>query len=197
MHRKGGAVPVLEPQQKSPDAAQAELIEGIMDNLRRVFKAINDRSKVAKHIEGLTIPQLWALKVLAEYGPVRVSELATRMYLHPSTVVGILDRLEAKKLAARERFAGDRRVVNVGLTEAGKALVKRPPAVPSEMLLAGLETLSARELRTVARGLEIQVQLLHAQALPPQLLLSTEVNVPRRRLRVAPDGRADRPADTT
>lgn len=172
-----------EPQSTSPEAAQAKLIEGIMDNLRRVFKAINDRSKVAKHIEGLTIPQLWALKVLSEHGPVRVSELAARMYLHPSTVVGILDRLEAKKLAVRERFDGDRRVVNVGLTQTGKALVKRPPAVHSEMLLAGLESLSARELRTVARGLEIQVRLLGAQALPPQLLLSTEVNVPRRALR--------------
>jgi len=151
-----------------------------MDNLRRVFKAINDRSKVAKHIEGLTIPQLWALKVLAEHEPVRVSDLAARMYLHPSTVVGILDRLEAKELAARQRITRDRRVVNVGLTRAGKTLVRSLPAVPSEMFLAGLETLSARDLRTVSRGLEIQVSLLGAQGLPPQLLLSTEVNLPPR-----------------
>lgn len=160
-----------------------------MDNLRRVFKAINDRSKVARHIEGLTIPQLWALKVLAEHEPVRVSDLAARMYLHPSTVVGILDRLEAKGLAARQRLTRDRRVVNVGLTPAGKTLVGNLPAVPSEMLLSGLETLSERELRTVSRGLEIQVKLLAAQRLPPQLLLSTEVNIPRRR-RTPPAGAA-------
>lgn len=178
-----------EPRSTSPDPAQAKLIEGIMDNLRRVFKAINDRSKVARHIEGLTIPQLWALKVLAEHEPVRVSDLAARMYLHPSTVVGILDRLEAKGLAARQRLTRDRRVVNVGLTPAGKTLVGNLPAVPSEMLLSGLETLSERELRTVSRGLEIQVKLLAAQRLPPQLLLSTEVNIPRRR-RTPPAGAA-------
>lgn len=178
-----------EPRSTSPDPAQAKLIEGIMDNLRRVFKAINDRSKVARHIEGLTIPQLWALKVLAEHEPVRVSDLAARMYLHPSTVVGILDRLEAKGLAARQRLTRDRRVVNVGLTRAGKTLVGNLPAVPSEMLLSGLETLSERELRTVSRGLEIQVKLLGAQRLPPQLLLSTEVNIPRRR-RTPPAGAA-------
>ena len=169
-----------KPRPTSPDPAQAKLIEGIMDNLRRVFKAINDRSKVAKHIEGLTIPQLWALTVLAEHGPVRVSDLAARMYLHPSTVVGILDRLEAKEFAARQRMTRDRRVVNVGLTRAGRTLVRNLPAVPSEMFLAGLETLSARDLRTVSRGLEIQVGLLGAQGLPPQLLLSTEVNLPSR-----------------
>ena len=181
---------MAEPSSMSPDPVQAKLIEGIMDNLRRVFRAINDRSKVAKHIEGLTIPQLWALKVLAERGPVRVSELAARMYLHPSTVVGILDRLEAKELAARQRLAKDRRVVNVGLTAAGKTLVKNMPAVPSEMLLAGLVTLPARELRTVSRGLEIQVRILGAQALAPQLLLSTEVNAPRRRQSASPDAAA-------
>ena len=184
---------MADPTSKSPDAAQAKLIEGIMDNLRRVFRAINDRSKVTKHIEGLTIPQLWALKVLAEHGPVRVSEIAARMYLHPSTVVGILDRLEAKKLAARQRLTRDRRVVNVGLTAAGKTLVKNMPAAPSEILLAGLETLPARELRTVSRGLEIQVKILGAQGLPPQLLLSSEVNMPRRRTPPAPGatGRTD------
>lgn len=172
---------MFKPTSRSSDTAQAKLIEGIMDNLRRVFKAINDRSRLKERYAGLTVPQLWALKVLAEHGPVRVSTLAARMYLHPSTVVGILDRLEAKELAARQRLTKDRRGVDVGLTAAGKLLVKNMPAVPSEILLSGLETLPARELRTVSRGLELQVKILDAQSLPPQLLLSTEVNMPRRR----------------
>lgn len=164
-----------------PTAAEDGLIEGIMDNLRRVFKAINDRSKLAERTAGVTGPQLWALKVLGERAPLHVSELAVRMFLHPSTVVGILDRLEAKGLALRRRLSRDRRVVNVELTARGRELVLRMPAIAQEMLLNGLQTLPKRDLRTVARGLQIQVRLLGAQGLPPQLLMSHEVNLPRER----------------
>lgn len=174
----------LSPDTPRP-AGRAKIIEAVMNNLRRVFKAINDRSKLAEHTAGLTGPQLWALKVLAEHGPVRVSDLAARMYLHPSTVVGILDRLEAKGLAARQRLTEDRRVVNATLTGKGKTLVRKMPAVAQEMLLSGLETLSSRDLAAVSRGLEIQVRILGAQGLPPQLMLSNEINAPRRRQSVS------------
>ena len=156
-----------------------------MNNLRRVFKAINDRSKLAEHTAGLTGPQLWALKVLAEHGPVRVSDLAARMYLHPSTVVGILDRLETKGLASRQRLTQDRRVVNATLTAKGKSLVRKMPAVAQEMLLSGLGTLAPKDLAAVSRGLELQVRILGARGLPPQLLLSNEINAPRRRRSVS------------
>lgn len=168
-----------------PSADHTKTIETVMNNLRRVFKAINDRSKLAEHTAGLTGPQLWALKVLAEHGPVRVSGLAARMYLHPSTVVGILDRLEIKGLASRQRLTQDRRVVNATLTAKGKNLVRKMPAVAQEMLLSGLETLSPKDLVAVSRGLEIQVRILGAQGLPPQLLLSNEINAPRRRQSVS------------
>jgi DNA-binding MarR family transcriptional regulator len=161
--------------------SQARLIEGIMDDLRKVFKAINDRSKLAEQTTGLTGPQLWALKVLAEHTPIRISDLAARMYLHSSTVIGILDRLKAKQLVTRRRSSLDRRVVQVDLTAAGRDLVARMPAVAQEMLLSGLETLSARDLHTVSRGLKIQARLLQAEGLPAQLLLSQEINIPRRR----------------
>lgn len=161
--------------------SQARLIEGIMDDLRKVFKAINDRSKLAEQITGLTGPQLWALKVLAEHAPIRISELAARMYLHPSTVIGIIDRLKSKQLVTRRRSSLDRRVVQVDLTAAGRDLVVKMPAVAQEMLLSGLEKLSARDLLTVANGLRIQARLLQAEGLPAQLLLSQEINRPHRR----------------
>lgn len=158
----------------------ARLIREVMDNLRRVFQVINDHSKQAKSITGLTGPQLWALKVLAEHPPLRVTDLAARMYLHPSTVVGILHRLEVRSLVERRRLDSDRRVVHVGLTSAGQSLVQRVPAVAQSALLAGLESLSASELQAVARGLRLQVAILNAQDLTPQLLLSAELNAPER-----------------
>lgn len=161
-----------------PGAESAHLIREVMDNLRRVFQVINDDSKLAKSTTGLTGPQLWALKVLAEHAPLRVTDLAARMYLHPSTVVGILHRLEVKSLVERRRLNSDRRVVHVDLTAAGRSFVLRVPTVAQSALLGGLESLNWSELETVAQGLRLQVKILDAQELAPRLLLSPEVNAP-------------------
>jgi DNA-binding MarR family transcriptional regulator len=53
-----------------------------------------------------------------------VTEIADNVDLSPSTVVGIVDRLEEKALVVRERDTKDRRVVFVKPTKAGKELVK-------------------------------------------------------------------------
>jgi MarR family transcriptional regulator, organic hydroperoxide resistance regulator len=81
---------------------------------------VNEYSKKAERETGLTGPQLWAIKVISEDAPIKVSDLARRMYLHPATVVGILDRLEARDLASRTRSLVDRRVVEIELTEKGR-----------------------------------------------------------------------------
>jgi DNA-binding MarR family transcriptional regulator len=96
-----------------------ETIAGAFDNLRRVVQVVHGYSKRSKQVGGLTGPQLWAIKVLAASAPIMVSELARRMYLHPSTVIGILDRLESRGLVKRTRSTEDRRVATVGTPPDG------------------------------------------------------------------------------
>jgi DNA-binding MarR family transcriptional regulator len=117
--------------------------------------------------------------VIAQSAPLRVSELAGKMYLHPATVVGILDRLESMGLVARTRSQQDRRVVHVELSEAGRELVNRAPEVAQGLLVSGLETLTAKRLNAISEGLADIVRLLGAQELPPKLLFSAELNLPR------------------
>jgi MarR family transcriptional regulator, organic hydroperoxide resistance regulator len=163
---------------------KAAVISEIMDNIRRVFQVVNDKSKQAKRESGITGPQLWAIKIIGDLSPVRVSDLAARMYLNPSTVVGILDRLESRGLVQRNRADDDRRVVRVQLTDAGKELLIRAPEVASGLLVNGLETLTFKELKGIETGLDKLVSILGAQELPPQLTLSPEVNVPKGRRRI-------------
>ena len=42
-------------------------IAEIIDNLRKAFQAVNEYSKKAEGQTGLTGPQLWTIKVVAEY----------------------------------------------------------------------------------------------------------------------------------
>jgi DNA-binding MarR family transcriptional regulator len=162
--------------------AKKELIvSGIIDNIRRVFKAVNEHSKKAERETGITGPQLWAIKVIGDLSPVRVSDLAHRMYLHPATVVGILDRLESRGLVKRIRSKDDRRVVKVQLTDDGKKIVTKAPQVAQGLLVAGLEPLPLKKLKEIASALEELVYILGAQELPAQLMLSTEINLPKRK----------------
>ena len=155
-------------------------ITEILDNLRRVFRVVHGYSIRAERIAGFTGPQLWAMKVLAESAPIRVSDLAWRMYLQPPTVVGILDRLEQLGQVKRTRSAEDLRVVEVSLTGKGKNTVSKVPQVAQGLLLTGLKDLDDKQLETVSEGLGLLVGILGARKVPPQLLFSMEVNAPRR-----------------
>jgi DNA-binding MarR family transcriptional regulator len=158
-------------------------VSEIIDNIRRVFQVVNEKSKRVTQKTGLTGPQLWALKTIAQLSPVRVSNLARLMYLHPATVVGMLNRLELQGLIKRVRTNDDRRAVNVELTNAGNKLVEKAPQVAQELLVAGLEELPLAKLQEIAAGLEELVHILGARELPPQLILSPEVNLPKRKIR--------------
>jgi MarR family transcriptional regulator, organic hydroperoxide resistance regulator len=142
------------------------MVAEVMDNIRRVFQVVNEQSKRVERETGLTGPQVWAIKMLAA-GPVRVSELAKKMYLHPATIVGILDRLEKRGLIVRVRSTEDRRVVEVNLTEAGRELVESSPEVASNKIAHGLESLDRL------------TQILEARGVPPTLIGTTEVNLPK------------------
>jgi MarR family transcriptional regulator, organic hydroperoxide resistance regulator len=157
---------------------RSEKVAEIIDNLRRVFQVVNEQSKKAERETGLTGPQLWAIKTIAQEAPIMVSEIARRMYLHPATVVGILDRLEKQELATRIRSTEDRRVVRVELTGKGRALVKKAPEVAQGLLVAGLEKLNSKKLINIAEGLDQMAAILGAQNIPPRLILSSEVNKP-------------------
>lgn len=153
-------------------------IADVLDNLRRVFKVVHRYSKRAEKVAGLTGPQVWAMKVIAESAPIRVTDLARRMYLHPSTVVGILDRLEQQARVVRTRSEKDRRVVTVALTAKGRETVSKVPQIAQGLLLSGLKELSDADLLTVSGGLRRLVGILGVEGMPPPLLLSPEVNAP-------------------
>src|SRR5664279_2746511 len=146
----------------------AGMVADIIDNLRRVFQVVNEQSKKVERETGLTGPQLWAIKIIAESAPIKVSDLARRMYLHPATVVGILDRLEGRGLVLRKRSQEDRRVVEIELTEQSKELVATAPEVAQGLLVKGLEPLPMEKLLHIADGLEEFVKILGAQKIPPQ-----------------------------
>jgi DNA-binding MarR family transcriptional regulator len=154
------------------------IISNIIDNLRRVFQILNEQSKKVERETGLTGPQLWAIKTINERSPINISDLANKLYLHPISVIGIVDLLEKQDLVKRRPSKDDRRVVWIELTAKGNDLVKSAPEVAQGLLVSGLEEISANNLIEIDRSMKHLVKIFGAQKTPPKLILSTEVNVP-------------------
>jgi DNA-binding MarR family transcriptional regulator len=72
-------------------------------------------------VHELTFSQYMTLKKLAD-GTAGVTDLARAVDLNPGAMTRLLDKLEAKGLITRVADAGDRRALNIHLTEAGLAI---------------------------------------------------------------------------
>lgn len=64
---------------------------------------------------GITAPQGMVMGILSKSGKMKISELSDKMGLSDSTVSGIIDRLEIRKIVQRERSKEDRRTVYVSI----------------------------------------------------------------------------------
>jgi len=164
-----------------PKLSSEIMVAEILDNIRRVFQVVNEQSKRVERETGLTGPQVWGIKVIAEQGSIRVSDLAKKMYLHPTTVVGIIDRLEKRGLVSRSRSYEDRRVVDVALTDEGRSLVADLPEAASNRITRGLESLSSLDLTVIHLGLDRLTDILDATDIPPALIGSSDINLPKSR----------------
>ncbi|MET7396028.1 MarR family transcriptional regulator [Dactylosporangium sp. NPDC005572] len=96
----------------------------------------------------LTPSDLNALANLADGAPRTVSRLGADVGTRPTTLTGILDRLERRGLITRAIRPGDRRSVQIELTEAGAETAAQVRAAMDKLerrALAGLppETLAA------------------------------------------------------
>jgi len=149
----------------------------IVNNIRKVLLVIKGQSQIVRMKTGLTGPQIWTIRTISDTAPMSVKELARRIYLHPATVVGILDRLEEHGLVFRSQSHKDRRVVLVGLTPKGKRLVKKAPEAIQGVLINGLVRLTAKRRKIIYDGLSELVKTLGITTAPPRLMLSRDVDL--------------------
>lgn len=93
-----------------------------------------------------------------------VTGLASRLHLDPGTLSPLLKRLELQGLVERRRAAGDARVVELHLTDAGAALREQALTVPAQVVEA--TGLSLDDLRRVRDASNLVVAAVHGRGLP-------------------------------
>ena len=82
---------------------------------------------------GLTYTQYLVLLVLWEEDGLSVSEIGRKLMLDNGTLSPLLKKMEQAGLVARRRSSEDDRVVEITLTEEGRALQDRAKDVPEKV----------------------------------------------------------------
>lgn len=138
----------------------------ILHAMRSMIRAVDVYSRKLNAEWGLTAQQFFCLHALAEaedaFEERTLTQIARSMNLGGSSVIGIIDRLEAKQLLRRVRSSMDRRKVYLELTQAGREIVqKAPPLLPAQFSVA-LAALEQEEQKTITESFERIVQLMSA-----------------------------------
>ncbi|GAA1932250.1 MarR family transcriptional regulator [Microbacterium aoyamense] len=97
---------------------------------------------------GLTHPQYLVMLALWESSPRALGELADELAMEPATLSPLVKRLEAQGRVTRSRRATDERVLDIGLTDEGRALRSDALDVPRRIMAStGLDAAEIARLR--------------------------------------------------
>lgn len=140
--------------------------QDIVQLLRRMVSRIYVDSKRMMKRFGLTGPQTLVLRALLHSGPISSAALAKAIFVTPSNLTGIIDRLEQKGLVTRTRQATDRRVQLLDLTEAGRQKAESLPDPIEEKLAAGLALLGEEQAGAIRAAIEQVVGFIDAEQAP-------------------------------
>jgi MarR family 2-MHQ and catechol resistance regulon transcriptional repressor len=83
-------------------------------------------ARVQRHLaeERLSASQFGVLEALFHLGPLSQRELGRKILRSSGNITMVVDNLEQRRLAVRDRGGGDRRVVTVHLTAAGRRMIR-------------------------------------------------------------------------
>ena len=150
---------LLRQEQVGPELA---------DIVSRLRRAMRRAARAADPALGLSVAQLELLSCMAEHPGIRPSQLARMLRLAPSSVATLLSGLQSGCYVTRTPGGtGDRRTVNLDLSDQGAAAVSRWHRVNEGIIQAALAALPERDraaLRDAAPALRDLTSSIDAQA---------------------------------
>jgi len=133
----------------------------ITKQLRIVLKALQTHSRSVEKVCGLSSAQLWMLYEVSRSKGMKVTELATKLTIHPSTSSNMLDKLEKKNLIYRDRSKSDQRSVHIYIAEQGKELLTLAPPPQQGLFKSALTKLSDEQVTDLETSLHVFIDALH------------------------------------
>jgi len=138
----------------STDTTDIEIAEFAGQLFFRLWRASHTRVAEAFGSIGLTPALFGILNVLGAREGAIQQEIGSAMGIDPSTMVSLIDQLEAAGLAKRRPHATDRRAREVVITPKGRRLLERGRQMSMQVedeVLQGLTAAERRQLLTLLR----------------------------------------------
>ena len=139
--------------------------------LRRILRATELNARALARETGLTTAQLLVLKAIAGDSDHTPKAIAGETGVSQATITALINKLETKGLARRERSERDRRQVRVRITDAGEQALADAPDPLHDRFVKDFESLPDWERSMILAALERVASLLKAEGLdvPPVL----------------------------
>jgi DNA-binding MarR family transcriptional regulator len=116
---------VLDVAETSPDHALATGVTAALERLISLFRSLSPH-------DGLSLTAAATLTTLERSGPCRLTALAIFEGVTQPAMTQLVDRLQGMSLLERTQDPADGRVVQVRITDEGRALLARRRAIRAE-----------------------------------------------------------------
>jgi MarR family transcriptional regulator, organic hydroperoxide resistance regulator len=110
---------------KKDKADRSERLGEVLDFMRLLWAVDHALQSMSKRMEaalGVTGPQRLVIRIVGRFPGISAGELANVLHIHPSTLTGILKRLETRGVIDREADPTDARRALFGLTARGREI---------------------------------------------------------------------------
>ena len=159
--------PPLDGQDTEPVVVGTPgVADPVLEFIRVMWAVDHELQRVSKRMVtslGLTAPQRLAVRFIGRNPGLTLGALAELLHLHPGTVTGIVDRLEAAGLATRTRSTEDTRRTHLRLTARGRTVDRRRRGTVEGAVRRVTAAVSTEQLATTASVLRQIARSLAAE----------------------------------
>ncbi|XXX82187.1 MarR family transcriptional regulator [Sorangium sp. So ce134] len=115
----------MRSSQAVPPAEKSSRLGEVLDFMKLLWAVDHGLQSTSKRMEakmGVTGPQRLVIRIVGRYPGISAGQLAEIMQLHPSTLTGVLKRLQERGIIERRPDPKDGRRALLGLTARGREL---------------------------------------------------------------------------
>ncbi|MHB0971234.1 MAG: MarR family winged helix-turn-helix transcriptional regulator [Thermoanaerobaculia bacterium] len=129
----------------------------LLDAIRQLVRSLRLSDGEISRELGISAAQLFVLQQLQYFQPMSLSDLAAATFTDHSSVSAVVSRLVDRDLVSRERADDDARRLELRLTAAGRALLRKAPSTAQERLIDAIAHLPSRRRQELAESLQMIV----------------------------------------
>lgn len=156
----------MRPSSVTPPSTETIKLGDVLDFMRLLWAVDHGLQSMSKRMEakmGVTGPQRLVIRIVGRYPGISAGQLAEILELHPSTLTGVLRRLQERGIVERKTDPKDGRRALFDLTARGKELDAMRVGTVESVVRATLKAVPKRKLDATQEVLSALAEALQPE----------------------------------